>query len=90
MNHWPTNVGNAGCMIATPTPITTVMEKSIGTEGPRPRSAELAATISVPAIAARRAPRRAIKREPGTAAIPNSSTGRPVSAATIFSLRCRS
>ena len=51
-----------------------------------PRAAEAAATSSSPAIAARRAPRRAISSEPGIAASPNSSTGNPDSAPTARSL----
>ena len=86
MNHSPTKAGKAGCTNATPAAMTKVIANNIGTDGPRPRAAELAAITSNPAAAARRAPSRAISSEPGIAASPNNNTGNPDSAPMARSL----
>ena len=77
-------------MIATPAAMTNVIPNSTGADGPMPRAAEAAATSSSPAMAARRAPSRAISSEPGIAASPNSNTGMPDNAPIPRSLSARS
>ena len=77
-------------MTEMPVPMTKVIANSIGVDGPSPRAAEPIAASTRPAISVRRAPIRAIRSEPGMATIANSRTGRPVSAATSFSLKSRS
>lgn len=67
-------------MIAMPMPITKVAAKSIAASGAAPRSADPRPVSRMPPTSTRKAPKRAMRIDPGTAANEKSSTGRLASA----------
>ena len=85
-----TSGGIAGCITATPKPVSTEAAYKRPTSGAAPRNADPAAVISSPAITVAKAPSRAMNSEPGTAATANRITGRPARMPTSVSLMPRS